>query len=195
MQESVMKNTLLILAGAAACGAVSAAPVSYDIDPEHTYPSFEADHMGLSIWRGKFNKTAGKVTLDRAAGTGTVEVTVEIASIDFGHPKVNEYVAGPEQLNAAKYPKATYRGRLGGFVDGAPTSVAGELTLHGVTRPVALEINSFKCIPHPLLKRELCGADAFGTFDRSQFGLDYGPQYGFKPDVTLRIQVEALRVE
>jgi polyisoprenoid-binding protein YceI len=190
-----MKKTLLIPAGLLACGVVSAAPVTYDIDPEHTYPSFEADHMGLSVWRGKFNKTTGKVTLDRAAGMGTVEVTVEIASIDFGHPKVDEYVAGKEQLDAAKYPSAIYRGRLGGFVGGAPSSVAGELTLHGVTRPVSLEINSFKCIPHPLLKRELCGADAFGTFDRSQFGLDYGPQYGFKPDVTLRIQVEALRAE
>jgi polyisoprenoid-binding protein YceI len=189
-----MKNIVLILAGIAS-GAVWAAPVSYNVDPEHTYPSFEADHMGLSMWRGKFNKTTGKVTLDRAARMGTVQITVEIASIDFGHPKVNEYVAGPEQLNAAKYPVATYEGRLGGFIDGAPTSVAGELTLHGVTRPVALEINSFKCIPHPLLKRELCGADAFGTFDRSQFGLDYGPQYGFKPDVMLRIQVEALRAE
>ena len=190
-----MKNIALILVGIATSSAVSAAPVSYNIDPEHTYPSFEADHMGLSIWRGKFDKTTGTVTMDRAAGTGTVKITVRIASIDFGHPKVNEYVAGPEQLNAAKYPVATYEGRLGGFVDGAPTSVAGELTLHGVTRPVGLEINSFKCIPHPLLKRELCGADAFGTFDRSEFGLDYGPQYGFKPDVTLRIQVEALRAE
>ena len=190
-----MKNTLLIAVSLAVCGAVSAAPFSYDIDPEHTYPSFEADHMGLSIWRGKFNKTTGKVTLDKSAGTGTVDIAIETASIDFGHAKVREYVAGPDQLDAAKYPTLTYKGRLGRFVNGAPTELTGELTLRGATKPVALKINSFKCIPHPLIKRELCGADAFGTFKRSDFGMEYGEQWGFKPEVTLRIQVEALRTE
>ncbi len=190
-----MNNILLISVSFAACGAVSAAPVSYNIDPEHTYPSFEADHMGLSIWRGRFNKTTGKVSMDKGAGTGTVDIAIETASIDFGHAKVSEYVAGPDQLDAAKYPTITYKGKLDRFVNGAPTAVTGELTLHGMTRPVALKINSFKCIPHPLFKRELCGADAFATFNRSAFGLDYGEQYGFKPEVTLRIQVEALRTE
>jgi polyisoprenoid-binding protein YceI len=190
-----MKNVLLISAALAICNAVSAAPVTYIIDPEHTYPSFEADHMGLSIWRGKFNKTTGKVTLDKAAGTGTVEVAIETASIDFGHAKVREYVIGADQLDAAKYPTITYKGKIGRFVNGAPTTLTGELTLHGVTRPVALRINSFKCVPHPLFKRELCGADAFGSFKRSDFGMEYGKEYGFKPDVTLRIQIEALRTE
>jgi len=175
-----------------AAASVCAAPVNYAIDPEHTFPSFEADHMGLSMWRGKFNKTSGKAIMDRTAGTGTVDVTIETASIDFGHAKLNEYMAGPAQLDAKRFPTARYQGRLERFVDGAPTAVSGELTLHGVTRPVALKINMFKCIPHPLLKREWCGADAFGTFDRSRFGLDYAPRWGFKPDVTLRIQVEAL---
>jgi len=181
-----------IALGLAACNAVTAAPVSYDIDPEHTYPSFEADHMGMSMWRGRFNKTSGKVTMDRAAGTGTVEIAIETASIDFGHAKLAENMLAPEQLDAAKYPTITYKGKLERFVKGAPTEVKGELTLRGVTKPVALKINMFKCIPHPLLKREWCGADAIGTIDRSQFGMDYAPQWGFKPDVTLRIQVEAL---
>jgi polyisoprenoid-binding protein YceI len=190
-----VKNAILVVVGLAASGALSAAPVSYDIDPEHTYPSFEADHMGLSIWRGKFNKTSGKVTLDKSAGSGTVEVVIDAASIDFGHPKVSEYMLSPEQLDIKKFPTMTYRGRLERFADGAPTEMSGELTMHGVTRPVSLKINMFKCIPHPLFKRELCGADAIGSFDRSQFGLDYGPQWGFKPTVTVRIQVEALAVQ
>jgi len=190
-----VKRALLTFVGLAACGAASAAPVLYNIDPEHTYPSFEADHMGLSIWRGKFNQTSGKVTLDKAAGTGTVEVAIDTKSIDFGHAKLAEYLAGPDQLDAAKYPTIRYKGKLERFVNGAPTGVTGELTMHGKTRRVALKINLFKCIPHPLLKRELCGADAFGSFDRSEFGLDYGPQWGFKPEVILRIQVEALAEE
>ena len=190
-----MRTALSVALGLVACGAAYAAPASYNIDPEHTYPSFEADHMGLSIWRGKFNRTTGTVTLDKSAGTGTVEVVIDAVSMDFGHPKVTEYMLSPEQLDAKKYPTMTYKGRLERFVGGAPTEASGELTMHGVTRAVPLKINSFKCIPHPLFKRELCGADAFGSFDRSQFGLDYGPQWGFKPTVTLRIQVEALAVE
>jgi polyisoprenoid-binding protein YceI len=173
----------------------SAAPITYNIDPDHTYPSFEADHMGLSIWRGKFNKTAGKVTLDKVAGQGTVDVTVDPASIDFGHKKLNNVAQGPELFDVAKYPQATYQGKLEGFVDGVPSRVVGDLTLHGVTRPVVLTINSFKCMPHPLLKREVCGADALGSLNREQFGIDSGKAYGFKMDVTLRIQVEAIRAE
>jgi polyisoprenoid-binding protein YceI len=173
----------------------SAAPITYNIDPDHTYPSFEADHMGLSIWRGKFNKTAGKVTLDKVAGQGTVDVTVDPASIDFGHKKLNSVAQGPELFDVAQYPQATYKGKLEGFVDGVPSRVVGDLTLHGVTRPVVLTINSFKCMPHPLLKREVCGADALGSLNREQFGIDSGKSYGFRMDVTLRIQVEAIRTE
>jgi len=190
-----MKKGFFLVFVLVACGFAAAAPVKYNLDPEHTYPSFEADHMGLSIWRGKFDRTTGTVTMDRETGTGTVEVVIDIASIDFGHPKVTEYMMRPDQFDAAKYPTASYNGRLARFVDGAPTAVTGELTMRGVTRPVDLKINSFKCIPHPILKRELCGADAYGTFKRDEFGMDYGPQWGFKPDVVLRIQVEALRAE
>jgi polyisoprenoid-binding protein YceI len=190
-----MKNALLISAGLALCGSVWAAPVDYNIDPEHTYPSFEADHMGLSVWRGKLNKTTGMVTLDKVAGRGTVEVVIDLASIDFGHDKLNEWARSPEFFDITKYPQASYKGKLAGFAKGAPTRVAGELTLHGMTKPLALKINSFKCVPHPLFKRELCGADAVGTFKRDEFGLDAGKAFGFKMEVNLRIQVEALRPE
>ncbi|MFC3715678.1 YceI family protein [Luteimonas soli] len=177
-------------------GTAAAATVHYDIDPEHTFPSFEADHLaGLSVWRGKFNHSSGKVALDRAAGTGSVEVAIDTASIDFGHDALNEHARGAELFDVAKYPQATYSGRLEGFVDGKPTRVVGELTLHGVTRPVELKINSFKCMPHPVLKRELCGADALATIQRDEFGMPAGKDYGFSMAVTLRIQVEAIAQE
>jgi polyisoprenoid-binding protein YceI len=191
-----MKTLQLIsLMAFAASGAVSAAPVTYTIDPSHTYPSFEADHMGISMWRGKFNKTTGKLTLDKAAGQGSVDVTVDLNSVDFGHNEMNSKATGPEFFDTAKYPQASYRGKLTGFKNGVPTKVVGELTLHGATKPVGLTINSFKCIPHPMLKRELCGADAVGTFKRDQFGLDVGKDWNFKMDVTLRIQMEAVQAE
>lgn len=176
-------------------GTSAAAPVTYQIEPTHTYPSFEADHMGVSLWRGKLNKTSGTITLDKAAGTGTLNVSIDLASIDFGLDAMNQWAVGKDFFDVSQHPQATYKGRLEGFAKGAPTRVAGELTLHGVTRPVVLKINAFKCIPHPMLKRELCGADALGSFQRDQFGLDAGKDYGFKMDVVLRIQVEAIQAE
>lgn len=178
-----------------AAGAV-AAPVTYTVDPDHTHPSIEVDHFGgLSVWRGTFKKTAGKVTLDTTAKSGTVDITVDTASIDFAHDKLNEHVSGPEILDTAKFPTATYKGTLGGFKNGAPTTVTGNLTLHGVTKPVALTINSFKCMQHPMTKKDICGADASGTFNRADFGVNFGQQYGFKQDVLLRIQVEGVKTE
>ncbi|WP_049623586.1 YceI family protein [Frateuria defendens] len=181
---------LLSLAG----GAASAATATYDIDPDHTYPSFEADHLGgLSVWRGKFNHTTGTVTLDKAAGTGTVKVVVDMRSADFGQEALNQGAQGKELFESDKYPTATYTGRLGGFVDGKPTEVVGQLSLHGATHSLTLKIDSFKCMPHPMLKREVCGADALATFKRDDYGMTAGKDYGFRMDVTLRIQVEAIQ--
>ena len=174
-------------------GAVLAAPETYQIDPAHTYPSFETDHFaGMSVWRGKFDKTSGTIVLDKEKGTGTVEVTVDAASIDFGHPKLNEHTKSAEMLDVEKYPTATYKGTLTGFKNGVPTGVDGQLTLHGVTHPLKLTINQFKCMTYPD-KKEHCGADASATFNRADYGISYGDKYGFKMDVKLAIQVEGAR--
>ena len=185
--------SLLLAALATLPLPVHAAQERYTIDPTHTFPSFEADHMGMSHWRGKFNRSSGSVLLDKAAGKGSVEVEIDMASVDFGLDALNTAAVGKELFETAKYPKATYRGELADFVDGAPTRVRGEFTLHGVTRPLDLRITRFKCMPHPLSKRDWCGADAEASFDRSQFGLDAGKDYGFDMTVALRIQVEATR--
>lgn len=189
------RNWLFVALIAAAPAAALAATADYKIDPDHTYPSFEADHMGVSVWRGKFNKTTGLVTLDKEAGKGTVDLAIDLSSIDFGQDKLNQWATGKEFFDTAKFPQATYKGKLAGFVDGAPTRVDGTLTLHGVTRPVVLKLNTFKCMPHPMFKRDWCGADALATFNREEFGLAAGKDWGFKMDVTLRIQVEAVLAE
>lgn len=185
-----MKHMIAALA-ALATGAAIAAD-TYVIDPNHTYPSFEADHMGISVWRGKFNKSSGTVTLDRAAKTGTLDITIDIASIDFGHDKMNEHAKKEDIFDAAKYPTATFKSKAIKFTGDVPTSVDGELTLHGVTKPLTLTINKFKCIEHPMLKREVCGADVSGNFKRSDYGINFGlPR--FSPEVKLAIQVEAIK--
>jgi polyisoprenoid-binding protein YceI len=174
-------------------GAALAEPVTYQIDPSHTYPSFEADHFGgVSVWRGKFDKSSGTIVLDREKGTGTVEVNIDTTSINFGNPKLDEHVKSADMLDVAKYPTATYKGKLAGFKNGAPTQVEGEFTLHGVTHPLTLTLNSFKCMTYPD-KKEHCGADAVGTINRADYGVSYGEKYGFKMDVKIPIQVEAVR--
>jgi polyisoprenoid-binding protein YceI len=189
-----MNKLLLLSLATCFAGAVQATPANYTLDPNHTYPSFEADHMGgVSVWRGKINKNAGTVMLDREEGFGIVNVDIDLNSIDFGQEQLNKWAQGKEFFDLAQYPKASYKGKLTSFVNGAPTEAKGELTLHGVTKPLNLKINSFKCIPHPMLKRELCGADAFAVFQRDQFGLTAGKDWGFNMDVTLRIQVEAIK--
>jgi polyisoprenoid-binding protein YceI len=186
-------NALGAVALLCLASATHAAATVYRIDPNHTYPSFEADHLGgLSVWRGKFNHSSGTITLDKVAGTGTVDVTVDMHSADFGQEALNKSAQGKELFESDKYPTAHYAGKLAGFVDGAPTEVVGKLTLHGVTAPLTLKIDSFKCMPHPVFKREVCGADALATFRRDAFGMDAGKDYGFSMDVNLRIQVEAI---
>jgi len=173
----------------------NAAVEHYTIDPNHTYPSFEAPHIaGISLWRGKFDRSSGTVTLDRAARTGTINITIDTSSIDFGHEKMNTHAKSADMFDVEKFPSATYEGSSIEFSGDTPVAVHGKLTLHGVTRPVDLKIASFKCIMHPMLKREVCGADASTEIDRTEFGIGYGiPQSIPDGKVRLAIQVEALK--
>lgn len=172
-----------------------AAAERYTIDPNHTYPSFEAPHFGgISFWRGKFDRSHGTVTLDRAARTGSVNIIIDASSVDFGHEQMNIRAKGPDLFDVAKYPTATYQSSSIDFDGDTPVGVQGSLTLHGVTRPVFLKIASFKCIVHPMLKREVCGADANAEIDRTDFGISYGVGQGIPSGkVTLAIQVEAFK--
>ena len=121
------------------------------------------------------------------------DIVVDMDSIDFGLDAMNAKARGDGMFDTTQFPLATYKGQLAGFVNGAPTQVVGRLTMHGVTRPLTLQIQSFKCRPHPMYRRDWCGADALATFQRDDFGVDTGKEYGFKMDVTLRIQVEAVK--
>lgn len=173
-------------------GSALAAPVTYRLDPGHTYPSFEADHFGgLSVWRGKFDESSGSIVLDKEQGTGTVEVKVATSSIDFGNQKLNEHARSAEIFDTQKYPTAVYKGTLADFKNGVPTKVVGDFTLHGVTHPLTLTINQFRCMTNPMSKKEVCGADAAGQFNRSDYGISFGEKMGFNMQVKLAIQVEA----
>ena len=170
--------------------AAIAAPVTYTIDSAHTYPSFEADHGGVSYWRGKFNSTSGSVTMDKVAMTGSVNITVDMSSLDFGHQGLNEHASGPDMFDVAQFPTATYTGQLAGWQNGSPTRVEGELTMHGVTKAVNLELRKFVCNAGRG-GGETCGGDAYAEINRADFGVNFGANFGMAMEVILRIQVEA----
>ncbi|MYM40447.1 YceI family protein [Duganella qianjiadongensis] len=184
----------IIIATLLAASATSAIAASYNIDPSHTYPSFEADHMGLSMWRGKFDKTSGTVTMDRAAKTGTLDVTIQADSIDFGFEKMNTHAKGADMFNIEKFPTISYKSKHFKFDGEQLVGVEGELTMLGVTKPVSLTVDRFKCIMHPRYKREVCGANATAEFKRTDFGLNYGTP-AFAPEVRLAIQIEAIKAD
>jgi polyisoprenoid-binding protein YceI len=176
--------------------SATAAPEKFNIDSSHTYPAFEADHMGgLSLWRGKFNSTSGNITLDRAAKTGTVSVSIDTASIDFGHDKMNEHARSAEIFDVAKFPKATFNGKVSKWKGDVPAELDGQLSMKGVTKPVKLVINSFLCKANPMNKKMTCGADASGNFNRDDFGVDYGKAFGFKMGTKILISMEAVKAD
>lgn len=184
----------IIIATLLAASATSAIAATYNIDPSHTYPSFEADHMGLSMWRGKFDKTSGTVTMDRAAKTGALDVTIQADSIDFGFEKMNTHAKNADMFNVEKFPTITYKSNHFKFDGEQLVGVEGELTMLGVTKPVSLKVDRFKCIMHPRYKREVCGANAIAEFKRTDFGLNYGTP-AFAPEVRLAIQIEAIKAD
>ncbi|MGF6939607.1 polyisoprenoid-binding protein YceI [Paraburkholderia sp. UCT70] len=191
-----MKTSMLIAVGALASslslGAFAAD--TYLLDPMHTFPSFEADHFGgLSIWRGKFTKTTGTVTLDRAAKTGTIDVTVDPASVQTGNPKLDDHLRAAEFFDVEKYPTVTYKGTEIKFDGDKPVKVIGALTIRGITKPVNLKIDSFKCMQHPVLKREVCGVEASTEFNRADYGMEFGAKYGFSMQTRLHIQSEGIK--
>ncbi len=189
LSKLVLPLALLVFSGTA-----FAKPVTYVCDPAHTHPSFAADHMGgLSVWRGMFTQTSCTIVMDRKAHSGTVQVTVQTASDDFGNAQLDKDAQGPNLFDVAQYPTATYTGKLADFKNGAPTKVIGRFTLRGVTRPLTLDIRHFECKEVPMMHQYRCGADAFAEFDRAHYGMSFGKAFGFQMWVRLHIQVEAAR--
>jgi len=168
---------------------------SYTVDPLHTYPRFKINHLGFSTMQGRFDKTSGKVTLDRAAKTGSVELTIDTASIDTGFGKRNEHLKSPDFFNAAEFPTITYKSTAMRFKGDSPSSVEGNLTISGVTKPVTFTVDAFNCGPDPMDPKKLkykCGADATAQIKRSDFGVKYAvPAVG--DEVKLVLEIEAYR--
>lgn len=165
---------------------------SYTVDPSHTYAHFSVSHLGFSTMHGRFDKSSGKITLDRAAKKGSVELTIDAASVSTGWLKRDQHLSGPDFFNAPEYPAITYKSSAMKFNGDTPSSVEGNLTLLGVTKPVTLNITAFKCGTNPMNQKALCGADATAQIKRSDFGMKYAlPNVG--DDIKLVFEVEAYK--
>lgn len=186
------KSSLVALALAAMSASALAAPETFSFDPNHTLPRFEYNHMGYSQQLSRFDKTTGSIVLDRAAKTGSVDVTIDTTSVNTGSPLFNQHIQGENFLDTAKYPTATYKSTKMVFDGDKLAAVEGNLTLKGVTKPVTLTVVSFKCMPHPMLKKEACGATATAKVKRSDFNMGmYAPLVG--DEVTITLPVEAIK--
>ena len=190
--------TLLTLGAAllAAPLAATAAPESYTLDPTHTYPSFHVEHWGLSMMQGRFDKNSGKFSFDRAAKTGSTELTIDTASLTTGdNVKGNraqsrdDHLRSADFFNVKEFPTMTFKSTKVNFTGDLPSSVEGNLTLLGVTKPVTLTFERFKCGQNPFSKKDRCGGNAVGKFKRTDFGMKYAvPAVG--DEIALNIEFE-----
>ena len=184
---------LIALAFAASLSSVAfAAPETYVIDSNHTKPRFEYNHMGFSTQLSRFDTTTGTITIDRVAKTGSVDVTIDAKSVDTGYPLFNGHIQGEDFFDTAKYPMITFKSDKMKFEGDKLVAVEGNLTIKGITKPVTLTVTSFMCMPHPMMKKEACGANATAVVKRSEFNMaKYTPLVG--DDVTLTIPVESIK--
>jgi polyisoprenoid-binding protein YceI len=186
------KSALSILAISFTLPLSALAADSYTVDPFHTFPHFTINHLGFSTMHGRFDKSSGKVTLDRAAKNGSVEIAIETASVSTGYVKRDEHLRSPDFFNAAEFPNITFKSTAMHFKGDVPASVDGNLTISGVTKPVTLTIDEFNCGTNPMNKKDECGAAASAQIKRSDFGVKYGlPAIG--DDVKLVFEIEAIK--
>src|SRR5512143_1436511 len=186
-------NKLIALAFAASLSSAAyAAPETYVIDTNHSKPRFEYSHFGYSTQLSRFDTVKGTVTLDRAAKTGAVDVEIDAKSVDTGYALFNEHIQGEDFFDTAKYPTITFKSTKVKFDGDKVVAVEGNLTIKGITKPVTLTVTSMLCMPHPMVKKDACGANATAQVKRSDFNMaKYVPYVG--DEVTLSIPVEAIK--
>jgi len=184
--------TLIAAAIATLSSSAFAAPVTFVLDGTHSFPRFSYSHFGYSTQLSRFNKTTGKIVLDKEAKTGSVDVIIDTKSVDTGYDVFNGHIQGEDFFNTEKYPTATFKSTKVNFDGDKPSTVEGNLTIKGVTKAVTLTVSSFQAMPHPMMKKDAIGANASVKVKRSDFNMGkYAPYVG--DDVTIDIAVEAIK--
>ncbi|WP_010459868.1 YceI family protein [Acidovorax radicis] len=185
--------SLLAVAAATAMTAGAAQAANYAIDPTHTFVTFEIGHFGATTNRARFDKKQGTVEFDRAAKNGKVDITIDTTSVNSGTPPFDKHLQSADLFDAAKHPTIKFVSDKFSFNGDKVSEVTGQLTLLGKTAPVTLKATQFNCYDSPMLKREVCGGDFETTIDRTQWGMNYGVEWGFPKNVRLVVQIEAVK--
>lgn len=190
MRKTVMASILMTIP---AMGF--SAPETFTIDPTHTYPQFRINHLGFSTMQGRFNETSGKIVLDTANNTGSIDIVINAASIDTAHKKRDDHLRSPDFLNAAEFPEIVYKSSKISIRNDQSALVEGTLTIMGTAKPVTLKVSKMHCGIHPMdpkKKKYVCGFDATAKIKRSDFGITYAlPAVG--DEMELSFGVEAVR--
>ncbi len=191
MKKLTPHASILILA-ASLTTAAFAAPETYVLDRSHTFPRFSYNHFGYSTQLSRFNKTTGKVILDKEAKTASVDITIDMTSVDTGFDVFNGHIQSEDFLDTAKYPTATFKSSKVVFTGDKPTAIEGSLTIKGITKPVTLTVTSSQNSLHPMLKKDAIGVNAFTLIKRSDFNAGkYAPNVG--DEVRIDIALEAIK--
>jgi polyisoprenoid-binding protein YceI len=190
-----MRKSLFALAAVAAlfASAAQAQSANYAIDPTHTFVTFETSHFGAAVNRVRFDKKEGSVQFDRAGKTGKVEISFDATSANSGTPAFDKHLQTADLFNAAAHPTIKFVSDKFNFKGDNVAEVTGQLTLLGKTAPVTFKANQFACYQSPMLKREVCGGDFEAIIDRTQWGMNYGVDWGFSKNVRLIAQLEAVK--
>lgn len=187
-----MKQTSLAVVLLALGTSAIAAPETFNIDPSHTAPRFEYNHFGYSNQQHRFDTTSGTIVIDRAAHTGSVDVTIDAKSVNTGYALFNGHIQSPDFFDTAQHPTITFKSTMVKFDGDKPVAVEGNLTIKGATKPVTLTLTSFHSMKHPMAKKDAIGANAFAKIKRSDFNMGkYAPAVG--DEITLTIAVEAIK--
>lgn len=187
-----MNKILIAIALATSVTASAFAADSYTIDPNHTWPVFEVNHLGYTNQIGRFNKTSGSITLDMAAKSGSVDLVIDTTSLDMGFPLWDEHVSADGFFNTAKFPTMTFKSNKLIFKGDKVIAAEGQFTLLGVTKPLTVAVNGFKCGDNPMNKKPMCGANISATIKRSDFGMTkYVP--AISDEVLIHVPVEAYK--
>jgi polyisoprenoid-binding protein YceI len=174
---------VIVAAVLAAPLAVAAQAENYVIDPFHTVPYFEVDHLQTATMRGRFDRATGKFSIDRAAKSASVELEIPTATVNTGdtdragRPRTrDEHLKNADFFNVQEFPTMTFKSTKVVFKGDEPASVEGNLTMLGVTKPVTLSLDRWKCGADIRTqgKRYQCGGNATGSFKRSDFGMKFG---------------------
>ena len=167
----------------------------YVIDPTHTFVNYEIGHYGTTTNRGRFSTQEGSLQIDDTGSGGRVDVVMDMSSINTGVDLLNRHMQSKDFLNVADFATGRFVSDRIVFDGPKVTEVQGTLTLLGRSRPVTLKANRFNCYRSPLINRQVCGGDFETTIQRSQWGINWGLNFGFEDNVRLLIQVEAIHVK